>query len=569
MKILLMGNPNIGKSVIFSRLTSINVITSNYPGTTVDFKKGTFKFGDEKAEIIDVPGAYTLEPTSKAEEVALDMLKEGDVIVNVIDSTNLERNLFLTLELLEQGMPTIVVLNLWDEAKHKGIMIDVDKLEKHLGVPVIPTIAVTGEGIKELTSATPKKPAHPKLTEDERWSEVGKIIREVQTVTHHHRTPLELLGDASIKPLSGAIIAVAVMIAAFEFIIIIGEGLINFVFDPLFNIYYTPIIDRLGEILGGGFLFNILIGTLIGGEIEYSQSMGLLTTGVYVPFAMVLPYVFSFYLGLGLLEDSGYLPRLAVLVDTIMHRIGLHGLSIIPMFLGLGCNVPGALSTRVLETKKQRFIAATLMAVAIPCIAQLAMIVGLIGDYGALGLGVVFLTLFLVWLFLGIILSRILKGESPEIFMEIPPYRIPSLVATFKKLWMRLRSFLSEAIPFMLLGVLIINGLYSFGIIQFIGEVTEPLITGFLGLPPEAVGALVVGFLRKDVAIGMLLPLGLTINQAIVASVVLAMYFPCVATFVVLIRELGVVDMIKSSVIMITSAFLVGGLLNLILVVVL
>ncbi|MDY6958824.1 MAG: nucleoside recognition domain-containing protein, partial [Halobacteriota archaeon] len=339
----------------------------------------------------------------------------------------------------------------------------------------------------------------------------------------------------------------------------------NFVFDPLFEIYYKPLMVELGTALGDGILFDLVIGTLIGSEIDFVQSMGLLTTGLYVPFAMVLPYVFAFYLGLGLLEDSGYLPRLAVLVDTIMHRIGLHGLSIVPMFLGLGCNVPGALSTRVLETKKQRFIASTLMAVAIPCIAQIAMIAGLVGEYGVMGFGVVFLTLFLVWLTLGLILSRVMKGESPEIFLEIPPYRIPVLVATLKKLWMRIRSFLMDAVPFMLLGVLIINGLYSFGIIQFIGDLTEPIITGLLGLPSEAVGALVVGFLRKDVAIGMLMPLNLNMNQAIVASVVLAMYFPCVATFVVMVRELGVVDMLKSSVIMISSAFIVGGLLNLIL----
>ena len=500
------------------------------------------------------------------------MLKEGDVIINVVDATNLERNLHLTLELLEQGIPMVVVLNLWDETKHKGITIDIEKLKEHLGVPVIPTVAVTGEGIKELISTTPKKPLHPKRTEDEQWSEVGRIIRDVQEVSHRHHTLLERMGDASIKPLSGAIISIAVLMGVFEFIRFIGEGLIEYLFDPLFEILYKPIINEFGVIVGEGLLFDILIGTIIEGEIDYTQSMGLLTTGLYVPFAMVLPYVFVFYLALGLLEDSGYLPRLAVLVDTIMHRIGLHGLSIVPMFLGMGCNVPGALSTRVLETKKQRFIGATLIAVAVPCIAQLAMITGLIGSLSEgsrIGFISVFLTLFLVWLFLGMLLSRIMKGESPEIFIEIPPYRIPSLVATFKKLWMRIRSFLGEAVPYMFVGVLIINALYSFGIIQFIGELTKPLITGLLGLPPEAVGALIVGFLRKDVAIGMLTPLGLNLNQAIVASVVLAMYFPCVATFVVLIRELGIVDMIKSSIIMIASAFLVGGLLNIILGVVL
>jgi ferrous iron transport protein B len=319
-------------------------------------------------------------------------------------------------------------------------------------------------------------------------------------------------------------------------------------------------------VIGPGFLHDILIGKLVDGEVEWVESMGLLTTGLYVPFAMVLPYVFAFYLALGILEDSGYLPRLAVLIDTLMHRIGLHGLAIVPMMLGLGCNVPGALSTRVLETKKQRFIAATLMAIAVPCMAQLAMIFGLVGKLAGIeGLSIVFLTLFLVWIFLGLLLKRIVRGESLEIFMEVPPYRAPSGLALLKKLWMRIRSFLTTAIPFVCLGVFIVNLLYSLGIIGAIGNLFAPLMTEWLGLPSEAVGALIIGFLRKDVAVGMLLPLRLSQSQAIVASVVLTMYFPCVATFVVLFRELGAIDMLKSTGIMIVSALLVGGALHFLL----
>lgn len=235
------------------------------------------------------------------------------------------------------------------------------------------------------------------------------------------------------------------------------------------------------------------------------------------------------------------------------------------MMLGLGCNVPGAMSTRVLETKRERFIAATMMAIAVPCMAQTAMVAGLIGRYGAKGFGLVFGTLFVVWVVLGILLNRFSKGESPEIFVEIPPYRMPYWGALLKKLWMRIRGFLREAIPFVLFGVLVTNILYSLGIIQFLGRLTSPVITGVLGLPQDAVGALIIGFLRKDVAVGMLLPLGLDLSQLVVASVVLTMYFPCVATFAVLIKELGTKDMIKSAAIMISSALIVGGLLNLIL----
>jgi ferrous iron transport protein B len=305
----------------------------------------------------------------------------------------------------------------------------------------------------------------------------------------------------------------------------------------------------------------VLIGKLISGEIDFVQSFGLLTTGLYVPIAMVLPYAFSFYLILGILEDLGYLPRLAILIDSLMHKVGLHGFASIPMILGIGCNVPGALATRVLDTERERFIAATLMAIAVPCTAQIAMIIGLLGRQ-PLQLTAVFGSLSLVWIGLGMLLNRVLKGESPEIFVEISPYRVPYWNAVAKKLWMRVREFLGTAIPMVLLGVLFMSILYSLGIIDWIAAVTAPVVTGLLGLPKEAVSALIIGFLRKDVAVGMLAPLNLSAGQLVIACVVLAMYFPCVATFVVLIKELGIKDMFKSTLIMLISALMVGTILN-------
>ncbi len=573
-KIFLMGNPNVGKSVVFSRLTGVHVIASNYAGTTVEFTKGCIKLGDVSAEVIDVPGTYTLEPTCRAEEVAAEMLQQavsdkggGTLVINVIDATNLERNLNLSLQLLKQNIPVIIALNLWDETKHIGISIDREKLETILGVPVVPTCAVSGEEIKELVTRLPEAKARAyEYTEEKRWHEVGNIIEQVQRVTHRHHTLLERLGDASLRPLSGIPIALILIYLMFEIIRFIGEGLIGHIFEPIFEKLWAPVILKLSAVLGSsGFLHDILIGKLVDGEIDFVESLGMLTTGLFVPIAMVLPYVFAFYLVLSFVEDSGYLPRLGVLVDTIMHRLGLHGLAIIPMMLGLGCNVPGALATRVLEARRERFICATLMAIAVPCMAQIAMIVGLISNHGAKGLLLVFGTLFVVWIALGILLNSILKGESPEIFVEIPPYRIPHLTTLLKKLWMRTKWFLQEAIPYVFLGVLIVNILYSLRIIKFIGKFTAPIVTGILGLPEEAVGALIIGFLRKDVAVGMLSPIGLTLNQLVVACVVLAMYFPCVATFAVLIKELGVVDTIKSAGIMIVSALVVGGVLNFLL----
>jgi len=571
-RILLMGNPNVGKSVVFTRLTGVNVITSNYPGTTVEFRKGYMRLEDERAEVIDVPGTYTLEPTSRAEEVAVEMLEnackeEGTLVINIVDATNLERNLNLTLQLLKRDIPVIVALNLWDETRHTGISINVEKLQGMLGVPVVPTVAVTGEGIKRLVDRLREaRKGRYEYEDNERWHKVGKVIEETQRVGHRHHTFLERLAEASITPFTGIPIALIVISTTFKIIRFIGEGLIGYVFEPLFDKLWMPVMTKLSLVLGGGgFIHDILIGQLIDGEIDFGQSFGILTTGIFIPIGAVLPYIFAFYLVLNFLEDSGYLPRLAILVDKIMHQLGLHGMAIIPMMLGLGCNVPGALATRVLETRRERFIGATLMAIAIPCMAQIAMIVGLIGEYGAKGMGLVFGTLFIVWFVLGVLMNLLLKGESPEIFVEIPPYRIPYFGALTKKLWMRIKGFLKEALPFVLLGVFIVNILYSLKVIDFLGKVTAPVITRVLGLPIEAVAALVIGFLRKDVAVGMLAPLGLSLKQIVVSCVVLAMYFPCVATFAVLVKELGVKDMLKSAIIMILSALLVGGLLNLIL----
>lgn len=568
MKILLMGNPNVGKSVVFSRITGVRVIASNYPGTTVSFSKGSMKLAGEEVEVIDAPGSYSLEPTSKAEEVALEMLKDGDLVINIIDATNLERNLYLALELLEREIPMIIALNIWDDTKHRGITIDVEKLEQLLGVPVIPTAAITGEGIKELVDRIPEatSPSMPVRTHDERWVAIGSIIAEVQTIIHRHHTWLERLEDASARPFTGLPIAALVLGISFLVIRFIGEGLIGYVFEPLFEKLWAPLMMKLSVLLGsGGFWHDILIGKLFDGEIDFFQSMGVLTTGLYIPIGAVLPYIFSFYLVLGLLEDFGYLPRLAVLLDNLMHRIGLHGYAIIPSLLGLGCNVPAIMATRILESRRERFIAATLISIGIPCAAAHAMIFGLVGAQGAQYVAMVYGTLFVVWIILGFILNRTVKGFSPELLIEIPPYRLPSWRALLQKLWMRMYGFLREALPIILVAIFAIGILYTLGVFDFIANLTAPVVSGIFGLPKEGVVAIVIGFLRKDVAIGMLAPLALSAGQLVVGCVVLTMFFPCIAAFVVFARELGVKRLIGATAIMITATVVVGGLLNLIL----
>jgi ferrous iron transport protein B len=566
-KIVLMGNPNVGKSVVFSRLTGANVIASNYPGTTVDFSKGKMCIGKEGHEIIDAPGTYSLEPSNKAEEVALEMSGQADLIINVVDATNLERNLFLTLQLLERKKPVILALNMWDEARHTGITINLKKLEYELQIPVVPTVALSGEGIYDLVhrmdEARSADMIEP-MNESDRWIKIGEIIRNVQQVTHRHHTLRDWISEASIRPLTGFPIALAVISAALFLIIFIGQTLVTSIFDPLF-VLYTPIVMGIGTWLGPGLLHQLLIGTLIDGQIDYIQSMGLLTTGVYVPFAIVLPYIIAFYSVLAVFEDSGYLPRLATLTDTIFHRFGMHGFGIIPVFLGLGCNVPGILAARSLETKKQRFIAATLIAISVPCLAKNAMVFGILGSFGLSYIILVFATLFIVFVISGLILNRFVKGDSPEICLEIPPYRMPDYMTVLKKTWMRIRWFLKEAIPFLFLGVLLINIFYAVGFVEWLGGIFAPVIQGWFGLPKEAITALLIGFLRKDLAVGMLLPLGMSPLQLVIATTLLTIYFPCVGTFAVMFRELGIRDMVKAIAFMSGTAFLVGGAMKLVL----
>jgi ferrous iron transport protein B len=309
-----------------------------------------------------------------------------------------------------------------------------------------------------------------------------------------------------------------------------------------------------------------LIGQRIDGEIDFGQSFGLLTTGIYVPIVMVMPFVLLFYFILSITEDIGYLPRLAVLVDGVMHRIGLHGSSIISVMLGLGCNVPGILSTRILESRRQRFIQIVLLSIGVPCLAMTAMIFGILGRYGVQYIAIVFITLFIVYVLLGLALKRFIKGESPELLLEIPAYRLPYMRAVLKKTWMRMKQFFKEAVPFVMFGVLIANLLYVSGAIEALSWFFTPVVVWCLGLKGEATAALMMGFLRKDIAAGMLIPLGMSAAQLTVATTVISMFFPCIATFTVIYKELGLKDLLKASMIMVSVSFIVGVVLRLLLI---
>lgn len=567
-RILLMGNPNVGKSVFFSRLTGVHALSSNYPGTTIGFTQGMLRHDKICADLIDVPGAYTLDPTNEAEEIAKRILDEGaSRIILVIDATALERNLVMALQVLSHHIPTVVALNMTDEARHKGILLDVKKLEQELGVPIYQTVATTGRGISDLVDNLDKaqiSPINP-MTKEERWQKIGQIIAAVQVVTHRHHTLMDHIEDWSAQPVTGGLIGFCVLAVSFTLIRFVGEGLIQWIFDPLFEKGWLPVLNSLNSLLGESWLRSVLIGRLFDGTIDLQQSMGVLSTGLYVEFGMVLPYIIAFYAVLSFLEDFGYLPRLAVVFDALLHRFGIHGYAIIPTLLGFGCNVPGILATRVLESERERFIAATLISVGVPCVSIQAMLSATLGVFGLRYVAAVYLVLFIAWMVLGRLMHLTLSGYSPELIVEIPPYRFPSLKAWAQKLWFRIKDFFFEATPLVLGGILLVNLLDMAGILEWLGHALAPFFRVVLGLPSATAVPVVMGLFRKDIAMGLLIPLNLTAHQMLVAVIVLSMTFPCIATFVVMWKELGVKRMLESSALMLSAAVITGALLNMVL----
>jgi len=608
--ILLVGQPNVGKSVLFSRLTGVRTIASNYPGTTVTLTGGTLRAGGANYQVVDAPGTYSLEPLDEAARVAVELLAGARRIINVVDATHLERHLPLTFELIAQGKPLVIALNMSDEARHRGITIDAARLAARLGVAVVPIVARSGEGVKMLIEAALFQPAaapsegmavlrgfsphlpkagrnvqasgneHLHLDRDRIWQRIGRLVEEVQTIVHHHHSFGERMEEWSIHPVWGSLVALLVLAVSFSLVRLIGEFLISGTVGPVgapwlqlpfgteiaFERVLGPMLTRLSGLLGSGsFLHRLLVGSLVDGRISFEQSFGLLTSGLFIPLGIVLPYLLSFYFVLALLEDSGYLPRLAVFLDNVMHRLGLHGYAIIPTLLGLGCNVPGILATRILETRRQRFVTATLISIAVPCAALQAMIVGILGSRGAGPVLLVYGTLFVVWILLSLILRFTSKGFRPELLVEIPPYRLPTGRAILTKLWIRISGFLREALPIIFAAVFVVNILHQLEVFEALARFAAPLVTRLWGLPQESIVPLLVGILRKDLALGLFVPLQLSTGQLVVGSVLLAMFFPCLATCVVLFRELGLWGGLKSLGVMLLVVISTGTLLNLIL----
>lgn len=576
--VLMMGNPNVGKSALFNRLTGANAVVSNYPGTTVDYTSGTLIEEHQIYEIIDVPGTYSLEPRDAAEVVAVRMLNEhrGATVMLVLDSTKIERGLYLALEVMEGGAPCIIALNMIDIAHDKGISVDAPELQRLLGVPVIPTTAVSGEGVKQLAdmvrgaqvadvSAISRRLKRQeagagctdqmRLSPEKRWDLIDAITRQTVSTGTYRRSIGDVLGELTVKPATGIPVALAVLYAFWSIFGSFAGALVTDGFMvKFFDSHWLPWMQAMWPD-PGSILYYIFVGDPLADNCF--EAFGMLTSGLFVAIGVVLPAVLIFYLMMTLLEDSGYLPRLAVLMDTVLHRIGLHGYAIVPAILGLGCNVPAVTATRILETRKQRFIMMALLSIFIPCGAQLGVMLEVIPET----VGWVMLYLILGFGIFGFVLDRIIPGENPEILIDVPPYHWPVRDNVVKKILNRTKAFLKDAVPFVLFGVFLINVLYLAGVIGLLADFFEPLFVTWFGVPKETVGPLIAAFLRKDLAVAQLSTIAMTQYQMISSVVLISIYFPCVATFVVMLRE-GWKELVAAVAVLITVVFFYGGLIH-------
>ncbi len=636
-KVVLVGNPNVGKSVLFNVLTGAYTTVSNYPGTSVEVSNGTCSIAGKKYEILDTPGMYSMMPITEEERVARHILLTEDphAVVHVIDARNIERMLPMTLQLIEAGLPVILVVNILDEARRLGMNIDLKLLQEKLGIPVIGAIMRHKIGLEELREAiagydmVPHKPfiyaddleqdihqlvklikgeyrlsyraisllllqrdeeIEQRIAANETDAEFQRLVEKIREISFRRRADLHLqislerrkvctgmlegvmtqsekkgesfadkLSRWMVNPLTGTpILLLVVYFGLYWFVGGFGAGtLVDFLEGHLFETYLNPpVVAFAQKHLTAHWLFELVAG-------EY----GLWTLGIRYAVALVLPIVGSFFLVFSLLEDTGYFPRLALLVDRLFKRIGLSGRAVIPIVLGFGCDTMATLVTRTLETTRERIIATLLLALAIPCSAQLGVILGLL-SVSPRALLVWSAVLILVFLVIGLLAAKLLPGDSPVFYMEIPPLRRPQLRNVAVKTLTRMQSYFMEILPLFLVA----------SVILWAGKMTgalDSLVSGLsvivkaIGLPAEATTAFVFGFFRRDFGAAGLYDLQtsglLSISQLTVAAVTLTLFVPCVAQFLVMGRERGTKVAVGIFAFVTLLAFLCGWLLNKIL----
>lgn len=612
MRFALVGQPNCGKSTLFNQVAGYKAETGNFAGTTVSYTESKVRVMGEVVELVDLPGTYTLSGSNPAEQETIRYLSshQVDVIINVVDASHLSSGLNLTLEVLELQRPTVVALNMMDEAARMGMAIDGKKLSESLNAPVLPLIASKGRGVRNVfTTAlllgrsreTPSRPTY--------GTEIEQAIKQlVESINGRSVLPMqpEALAIRLLEgnPLLTQILeqrkpglAPVVQSAQIQISQTLGENpgwvisisrrnLATQIADSVIQYGQRKISwqDRLDDILLHPFWGYITLGIILIGFFQAIYGLGnalekplldlfdlfITQTDIYLlrlplisqvfsgvlhgiagGVAIVLPYLVPFLLGLGFLEDIGYLPRIAFLMDALMHRIGLHGKAIVPFILGYGCNVPAVMSTRLLEDRRDRYLAAAL-ATMVPCAARLAVVFGLVAFYlgPLIAFGIYVFNLFVIAL-AGRVIAAMMPEDTPGLILEMPVYRLPTLRTIVQKAWFRIREFVFEAWPILIVGSIILSILNYLNLARLLNALVSP-VTWLLGLPSEVGVPLIFGILRKELSLIMLrqalgvtdFSLALTNVQMITFTVFVVFYIPCLATMAVLKRELGKRDML-------------------------
>jgi ferrous iron transport protein B len=550
--IVLVGNPNVGKSAIFAGLSGVYAEVSNFPGTTVEATTG--RWNDRP--LIDAPGTYGLGEHSEEERITTDLIGQAAVVVNVVDAAHLDRDLFLTLQLVESGVPMVVALNLIDEARRAGAEPDAAELERTLGVPVVPTVAVSGEGLAQLGEALARaQPGGWSLNGSDdlaRRRAADELYARVVPATRKRRRIAEWLGRASVTLHWGILMLAASLVGVYLLVgVLVAQNLVTFTEGRLGQEIWEPFARSAATYIGlGGPLREVVVG-----------EFGLLTmTVTYVVF-LLAPLVAAFYFALALLEDSGFLPRIATLVDRLLGAVGLNGRAVIPIILGFGCVTMGTITTRLLATKREKTIATALLNFAIPCSAQLAVIAALLAGVGGGWVFAYAAIIFAMLIAVGTVLDRMLPGKSTPLLIELPPLRWPRPGAVVRKTLTKGYWFMREATPWFAAGALIVAVLEVTGGLGLWERLLEPLMVGWLHLPAEASRAIVMGLVRRDFGAAGLYGMGLSPDQALVALVVITLFVPCIASIMVMAKEHGPRIAFRIWIGTWVVAFAVGGVL--------
>jgi ferrous iron transport protein B len=609
LTVALAGNANVGKSVVFNELTGLHQHVGNWPGKTVERAEGTLSFRGRVVDVIDLPGIYSLSTYSIEELVSREYIavEQPDVLVNVVDASVLERNLFFTLQLLELEAPMVVALNQVDVAESKGIRVNPERLSERLGVPVVPTVAVKGVGLEDLmatvfevaTEGEREQPAEIRYGPEveRRVEELTRAVEGVETPYPSRWVAIKLLeGDEEIRRivygsdpgveglvgrLSGEIERIhghdtPSVIASERYLVanrIASEASTHLVprttfADRLDQVTSHPVLGYLfmfaviAAVFYGIFSFGDYASGLLGEAFEalkaaYDVSFGVgpfasffwfgIVEGIVAGVTIALPYIVPFYVALSVLEDSGYLARIAFLMDSAMHRIGLHGKGFIPLMLGFGCNVPACLGCRIMETERERLICA-FVASLVPCAARSIVIMGLVAEYVGFGWAAALYVIDFALIFaLGRVAFKVVPGEPMGLIMEMPTYRWPTAKVTFRRSWDRMENFVREAFPIMVAGNFAVHVSAAVGLLDVVQGLLKPVTVLWLGLPAATGVVLIFGVLRKELTLILLASIMGTSNFALILSpvqmfvfaFVVMVYVPCIATVAVLVKEFG------------------------------